>query len=335
MKEKNAKQQETVAAQEPTPMPTPMPTPTPMPAPTPMSMPMQEQRDGGTSRPGNSGNNMQENMQDNMGNAPMFSMPDSGEGGFTYPGGMGNDYNNNMERMGNNAGNMNNMLSNIIGTIISTYPRPNEPCRLCNPSNTRSGFIRFLNAATGYNPFVVFVNDNMVSSGLNFAEVTEYQRISAGRQMITVMGENGYTYVQKPIDMTANSNATVVIVNREGGLDIQMVDDTGCDRGSNMSCIRAANFAQNSGPLSVTIGNQYVNFPNLRYRDVADFETIWPGLYLYTVSRNMMARFPGFGGNILLTAALGVQRNRNYTIYLLSWKNDSADSIKALIVEDM
>lgn len=228
------------------------------------------------------------------------------------------------------------MLSNIIGTIISTHPRPNVPCRLCNSSSTRSGYIRFLNAATGYNPFVIFVNDSMISDNFNFAEVTDYERISDGRQIVTVMGENGYIYVQKPIDVTANQYATVAIINTDSGLDIQMIADNGCDRGSNMACIRAANLAHNSGALSVVVGNQYVNFTNLRYRAVADFESIWPGLYIYTVSRNMTARFPGFGGNLLLTASIAVQKNRNYTIYLLNWKRDNNnDTIKALIVEDM
>lgn len=276
-------------------------------------------------------NDMRNPMNNNIGNQMGTPMNNN------MPNRMGRTMDNNMSnQMENNMGNdQGRMMPNMIGTVISTHPRPNEPCRLCNPSNTRNGFIRFLNAAAGYNPFVIFVNENMVSSGLNFAEITEYERTSAGRQVITVMGENGYIYAQKPIDVTANTYSTIAVVNTDSGLDIQMIDDTGCDRGSNMSCIRAANLSYNSGPLSVMIGNQYVNFPNLRYRAVADFESIWPGFYIYTVSRNMVARFPGFGGTVLLAAALAVQKDRNYTIYLLNWKRDSSDSVKALVVEDM
>ena len=283
--------------------------------------PLPNPGEGGPVYPGNTNGN----MQDNMDNVPVIPLPNPGEGGPVYPG--------NMNNTGSN--NMNSMLPNIIGTIISSHPRPNEPCRLCNPSNSRRGWIRFLNAATGYNPFVIFVNENMVSNSLNFAEVTDYERVSDGRQVITVMGENGYIYVQKAVDVTVNAYATIAVINTDSGLDIQMIADSGCDRGSNMSCIRAANLAHNSGALSVVIGNQYVNFPNLRYRTVADFESIWPGLYIYTVSRSMTARYPGFGGNVLLTATLAVQQNRNYTIYLLNWKRDSGDTLQALIVEDM
>ena len=226
-------------------------------------------------------------------------------------------------------------MPNIIGTIISTYPRPNEPCRFCSPTNPRAGYARFLNAATGYNPFVVFLNENMFSSSLNFAEVTAYERVGRGTQVVTIMGENGYIFVQKQVEFRNDEYVTIVIINTESGLDIQVISDNGCDRGSNMACVRAANFAYNSGPLTVTIGNQYLTFPNLRYQDVADFESAWPGLYVYTVTRNMNARFPGMGVNVLLTAAVNLQKNRNYTMYLLNWKRDSSDSIKVLIVEDL
>ena len=259
---------------------------------------------------------------------PSIPLPNPGEGGAAFPG-MGRPQGSNMGNMGGT------ILPNIIGTIISTYPRPNEPCRFCSPTNPRAGFARFLNAASGYNPFVVFLNDNMFSKSLNFSEVTAYEQIGRGIQVVTIMGENGYIFVQKQVEFRDDEYVTIAIINTESGLDIQVISDNGCDRGNNMACVRAANLAYNSGSLTVTLGNQYLTFPNLRYQAVADFESAWPGLYVYTVSRNMTARFPGFGGNVLLTAAVNFQRNRNYTIYLLNWNRESNDTIKALIVEDL
>ena len=78
-----------------------------------------------------------------------------------------------------------------------------------------------------------------------------------------------------------------------------------------------------------------MNFPNLTYRAVAEFEQIWPGLYIYAVTRNTIARFMGNANQVLLTAPLQVQRDRNYTMYLLNWNRESRDTIKVLIVEDM
>lgn len=287
------------------------------------SIPLPNPGEGGAVYPGMTEDNMQNNSA-----TPAIPLPNPGEGGAAFPG-MGRP-------QGGNTGNMGGtILPNIIGTIISTYPRPNEPCRFCSPTNPRAGYARFLNAATGYNPFVVFLNDNMFSSSLNFAEVTAYERVGRGTQVVTIMGENGYIFVQKQVEFHDDEYVTIAIINTESGLDIQVISDNGCDRGNNMACVRAANLAYNSGPLTVTIGNQYLTFPNLRYQDVAGFESAWPGLYVYTVTRNMNARFPGMGGNVLLTAAVNLQRNRNYTIYILNWKRDSSDTIKALIVEDL
>lgn len=298
------------------------------------SIPLPNPGEGGAVYPGN----RDEATQDN-GATPVIPLPNPGEGGPVYPGNSNSGMSGTGRPQGGNTGNMggNNatILPNIIGTIISTYPRPNEPCRFCSPTNPRAGFARFLNAATGYNPFVVFLNENMFSSSLNFAEVTAYEQVGRGTQVVTIMGENGYIFVQKQVNFRDDEYITIAIINTESGLDIQVISDSGCDRGNNMACVRAANLAYNSGALTVTIGNQYLTFPNLRFQNVADFESAWPGLYVYTVSRNINARFPGMGGNVLLTAALNLQRNRNYTMYLLNWKRDSGDTIKALIVEDL
>lgn len=296
------------------------------------SIPLPNPGEGGAVYPGTTDETMQEN-----GATPVVPLPNPGEGGAVFPGttnmpGMGRPQGGNTGNMG---GNNATILPNIIGTIISTYPRPNEPCRFCSSTNPRAGFARFLNAASGYNPFVVFLNENMFSKSLNFSEVTAYEQIGRGIQVVTIMGENGYIFVQKQVEFRDDEYVTIAIINTESGLDIQVIGDNGCDRGNNMTCLRAANLAYNSGSLTVTIGNQYLTFPNLRYQNVAEFESAWPGLYVYTVSRNMTARFPGFGGNVLLTATVNLQRNRNYTIYLLNWNRESSDNIKALIVEDL
>lgn len=281
------------------------------------------------------------------GNIPDIPLPNPGEGGSLPNGTMPPEINNNGNRMNGNGGmsgnnnrmngmqNNENVLNpNIINSIISTYPRPNEPCTLCNGNNTRIGNVRFLNAAAGYNPFVVFVNENLLSSGLGFGELTNYERASAGKQMVTLMGENGYIYLQKPVEIQSNESVTIAIINAESGIDVQLIADKGCERDSGMACVRVANLSYNSGALSVVIGNQYVNFNNLRYRAVSNFEPIWSGRYIYNVMQNMVARFPGFGSTVLLTAYLNLQNNRNYTIYLLNWKRDSSDAIRAIVVED-
>ena len=309
-------------------------------------------------------NEIRESQNDNE-NTPVIPLPNPGEGGPVYPGAMfpginGNGGMGNIGGMGTvggtgntagtgtnssmgNNGNMGNpvtgmnpsfMPHNIIGTIISTYPRPNEPCMFCSANSTRSGNVRFLNTAVSYNPFVIFINENVFSAGLCFGEITNYAKVSAGRMTITLMGENGYIYLQKPIEIQNKESVTIAIINTESGLDIQLIADKPCDRNGNMACIRAANLSYNSGMLSVVIGDQYINFNNMRFQSVADFEPIRSGEYTYSVVRNMVARFPGFGSTVLLTATLNIQNNKSYTIYLLNWKRNDSDAVKSIVVEE-
>ena len=156
-------------------------------------------------------NNEIREAQNENENTPVIPLPNPGEGGPVYPGpmfpGMGNG------GMGNGGMGTppNFSLPNIIGTIISTYPRPNEPCMFCNANSTRVGNVRFLNTAVEYNPFVIFINENVFSTGLVFGEITNYAKVSAGRIVVTLMGENGYIYLQKPVEIQSSESVTIAI----------------------------------------------------------------------------------------------------------------------------
>lgn len=286
-------------------------------------IPLPNPGEGGPVFPGPSEGTMEENR-------PVIPLPSPGEGGPVFPA-----YPNIGRPDGGMGPTTGNMIPNVVGTIISTHPRPNVPCTFCNPISSRNGRVRFLNAASDYNPFIVFVNENMFANPLNFAEVTEYENVSSGNQVITIMGENGYIYVQKNVNVPQNGAITIAIINTDSGLDLEVVADEACDRTANMSCVRVANLSYNSGPLSVVIGNQYLSFTNVRYREVADFMSIWPGMYMYTVSKSGYARVPGMGNNVLLTASINMLRNKNYTIYLFNWNKNSTDTIKAMTIEEL
>ena len=282
-------------------------------------------------------------------NRPVIPLPNPGEGGPVYTGGTNN--------MGSNA------LSNIISTIITSYPRPNAPCRFCM-EGSRYGTIRFLNAASDYNPFMIYFNSDLFANPLNFAEVTDYERVSSGMQTISVLAQNGYIYLQKQLMIPQNKTVTIAIINTQSGLDLMLIQDQECSRPLQAGCIRACNLAVNSGPLNVVIGQRYITFMNLRYKDISEFENIWPGEYNYYVSKsrarmnnvntmnsmngmnnmngmnsmngmnNMNARSSMNGEEILLSSTLSVQMNVSYTIYLFHWNLASPDAIRALIIEE-
>lgn len=271
----------------------------------------------------NNGMNGNMNMGTDMnapGAIPVIPLPNPGEGGAVFP--------------GNNTGsNTGSFVPTIPGTIIITYPRPNENCSFCNPGSNRNGKIRFLNAASGYNSFWVYINDKLLVNDFGFADVTEYVDVATGDPVITLMGENGYVYLQQPITVQNGMMATVAIVNTVSGLGLKMITDENCDRTRNASCVRVGNLSYSSGPLNVVIGNRYVTFRNVNSGEVTDFATIWPGEYSYTVSRTNNTMYPIWGSTTLLQSVLYLQQDKNYTIYLFQY-NPSADAIKAVIVED-
>ena len=284
------------------------------------AIPLPNPGEGGAVFPGNNnGNNSGSN--NNVGATPVIPLPNPGEGGAVYPG------NNNNNRPGNN------FVPSIPGTIIITYPRPNENCSFCNPGSDRNGKVRFMNASNGYNPFWVYINDKLLVNDFGFADVTEYVDVASGRPVITLMGENGYVYLQQPVEVSSGSTLTMAIVNTDSGLGLKVINDVNCDRNRNASCVRVGNLTYNGGPLYVVVGNRYVNFRNVNSGEVTDFATIWPGEYPYTVSRTSNPMYPVWGSTTLLQSAIYLQRDKNYTIYLFQY-NPSADAIKALIVED-
>lgn len=299
-------------------------------------IPLPNPGEGGAVFPGNNtGNN---NNTGNMGgnaSTPVIPLPNPGEGGAVFP---GNNTGNNNRPGNNNTGNNNNRPGNTIipgipGTVIITYPRPNENCSFCNPGSNQNGKIRFLNAASGYNPFWVYINDKLLVNDFGFADVTEYVDVATGNPVITLMGENGYVYLQQPVSVQRGMMETIAIVNTASGIALKEITDTNCDRTRTASCVRVGNLTYSGGPLNVVIGNRYVTFRNINSGEVTDFATLLPGEYAYTVSRTGNTMYPIWGSTTLLQSVLYMQQDKNYTIYLFQY-NPSADAIKALIVED-
>ncbi len=232
--------------------------------------------------------------------------------------------------------NSNNSIKDpdILEIMVSTYPRPNEACRLCGEEDMQPGRIRVLNAASGYNAFVVFIGECLFSSELGFGELSGYEKIAAGAHMITLMGENGYIYLQKPFQIGKDEDVTIAVLNAETGIDIEVITDGGCEKSADMACIRAVNLSYNSGTLSVIIGSQFVTFNGLRYRSVSAFKPVWGGYYTYSVVQSVAARFPGIGNTVLFASYLNLRNDKRYTIYLFNWKRDAADGLRVMIVEE-
>lgn len=247
---------------------------------------------------------------------PVIPLPNPGEGGPTVT---PDD-----QTGGGTSGSA--TIPGIIGTIITVFPKPIIPCFFCN--TTQYGTLRFLNASAGYNPFSIYINNQLVVDSLENDEISEYGRVSSGSQTITVSGQNGYVYIQKQITVRFGAALTAAIINRPGGgLDLITITDSPCQSGFGTGCFRVANLSATNQSLNVSLNN-FINFRNVNYPDVTGFSYITVGNYTIRVYNN-----PSVTGSSLVTSTFSLRSNTAYTLYIYNW-NPSKDALRTLIVED-
>lgn len=230
--------------------------------------------------------------------------------------------------------------------VIPVRPQPSYPCYSCSSIGTATSKVRFLNAAYGYQPFRVFINRQYVVNGLGYTSLTPYGRVANGYQSVTVTGQNGYIYIQKPMPIRANESSTIAIINTSGGLDLMQISDTPCEKPLLMSCLRCCNLALNTAPLDVILNDGRVIFSDVRYKEVTSFVRARRGTYGFYIANTDMQptpyirdiEVPTSSERIVIPQALvssyvEVRANAMYTIYIFT-RDNSLNAIQTLVVED-
>ena len=120
-------------------------------------------------------------------------------------------------------------------------------------------------------PFLVYINNQLVVNSLDNAEVSQYGRVSAGSQTVTVTGQNGYVYIQKQITVRSGGALTVAIINRPGGLDLQEITDNSCNSNNNTGCFRVCNLSVTNQNINASLNGGLVTFRSVSYREVTGF----------------------------------------------------------------
>ena len=284
-------------------------------------IPLPNPGEGGPVYPGN----MDTGVTD-PGQVPVIPLPNPGEGGPVYPGNNGGSW---VCPSGVCGGVT--ILPGIVGTVW--------------PSASRT---RFLNAAYGYQAFRIFVGNSRFVNLLNYASVTNYGRISAGYQTVTVTGMDGYIYIQKTMPFQANGITTIAIINTAGGLDLLQITDSCCPPTNGYSSFRVGNLAINTNPLDVIMSDGRVVYSDLRYKEVGAFKRIMPGTYqFFYADTDLMPMPAGLDIETLDSAWLGVYpphetfgslylnvvSNAIYTVYLLQ-SGTGQNNIQNLILMD-
>lgn len=85
--------------------------------------------------------------------------------------------------------------------------------------------VRFLNATHGYPPLRVVIGQTRVAALLAAAQVSCPVRVAAGANLLSVVGTDGYIYLQRSLNFRAGGTYIVAIANRNGGLDLTQAPD--------------------------------------------------------------------------------------------------------------
>nr|WP_326172136.1 DUF4397 domain-containing protein [uncultured Oscillibacter sp.] len=260
---------------------------------------------------------------------PVIPLPNPGEGGPVYPGNSGGN-NNSWVCPGGFCGGV-TILPGIIGAVW--------------PSASK---VRFLNAAYGYQAFRIFVGNTRAVNLLNYASATNYGRVSAGYQTVTVTGTNGYIYIQKTMPFQTNGISTIAIINTASGLDLLQITDSCCPPTNGYSSFRVGNLAINTGPLDVIMSDGRVVYGDLRFKEVGAFKRIMPGTYQFFYADTDLVPMPASLDIETLDSAwlgvypphetfgslyLNVVSNAIYTVYLLQ-SGTGRNQIQNLILMD-
>jgi hypothetical protein len=211
-------------------------------------------------------------------------------------------------------------------SIITMFPKPIIPCYYCD--SDKVGLVRFLNAAADYPPFLVYINDQLAVNGLSNGDMTQYGRVSAEEQTITVTGDNNYVYVKKQVQIPANGAITIAIINTDSGLDLMVIEDLFCNGGINTGCFRVCNLSITNRKINVLLNGGSVIFRDVNYMQVTNFQYTTTGYYMVAVSSSNVLT-----GNILLTSNIYIRGNVSYTLYVFNWSL-TQNAIRILIVED-
>ncbi len=255
---------------------------------------------------------------------PVVPLPNPGEGGSVYPGNS--------------------------GSPVAVFPIITLPNTGGSTSNIwlRFAKVRFLNAAYGYGAFRIMIGNQRVLNFLGYASVSSYGRVLVGYQTVTVMGQDGYIYIQKSMPFRANTTSTMAIINTASGLDLIEVNDNCCAPTNGTANFRVSNLAYNSRPLDVLLGDGRVVYADVRFKETTAFKRIIPGAYQFDFAETNFTAMPAnldietldsaFIGTYptsgtVASVYMQVQSNANYTVFLIS-SGSVINQIQTMVVED-
>lgn len=217
-------------------------------------------------------------------------------------------------------------MENMYSSVIMVYPKPIIPCHACD--EVKNGIVRFLNTASDFKPFSIYIGSEQIVRSLDNGEISEYGRVAAKTQIIYLRGPDDTVCAVKQIEVKEGIAITVAIINGCEGPDIVVIEDFHCNGDIKKGCFRVCNLSKINPKINVILNNGVIVFPAVDYLQMTDFQYVPVGFYIVCLTETDLGR-----DNILRTTSLYIRGDLFYTLYAFNCKA-APHTMRVLIIED-
>lgn len=189
--------------------------------------------------------------------------------------------------------------------------------------------IRVLNAIPSAPSLDIYINGELIGSGVVFSDITCYESIPPGDYEIEVYISGTYDnpLFVKSIDILPDTSSTVNIVTLDGNIDILILNDANI-LGEVTSCfLRFIHLSPNTPLLSLSLPNDITLFGNVEYLETTGYYPLSSAIYNFKLSFSALSGLEKYINQVRL------DNGKFYTIYIIGLLNKEIP-IGYLLVED-
>lgn len=176
---------------------------------------------------------------------------------------------------------------------------------------TINSFIRFLHASPGTPTVDVFADENLVFENVAYNELSDYLVVGPADMHIEVFpaGERSNPLIDTIVTVPPSERITIAMIGTPSDLSLMPIFLPGEPITTEDGRIRFAHLSPGTPNLSLTVEN-VLQFEDISYTQVTDFEPIAPGTY------NLQLRLFG-EDEVLVQKSLRVKERTGYTVYVV------------------
>lgn len=198
------------------------------------------------------------------------------------------------------------------------------------PEEQNVSYVRFLHGVPTVPTVDIYVNGELVTTGLSYGNTTQYLELPAGNVLLTFYrtGTNDDLIGIVNMNLPSGSVFTVAGIGFPGRLELIQVPDTVPPPQTGMtSFLRFVNLASDAPPLDLTIDSVQTILQNTAYKDISLYRRLTPGAHTLEFSSSAS------GLRLLPLFPIDLNPAMLYTVYLIGFSSGDAERKILLLPE--